>query len=499
MATLACHKFSSDSDNPTPPSLDDILQSRQQLLLELVEQFRRSDITPQAALDFEQALQEHFRETARLVEQHTLNSLEPTQVKTLPHHLNFQGSTYTRLHAKTNQTVSTLFGKVQLSRIGYRSICNNGEPAIFPLALSLGLIDGATPALASHAGVLAGSAGMTQRLVLQRLREENGIDWGVEKLRKVLALIAELIEPQRHEAQVQKLLELLELTRASKGKHKPVLSVSRDGITMSIRIKKGKVYEIATTGTLTVSDRRGKRLGTVYLAYCPQPGQERMSEELTRLIKEVLRRWQGPLPRLCYVSDAGASESGYFKSNLARMVHPHTKKRLKWIRVVDYYHASQRLWTMGECLFGKGQQQKAWVRKMQKWLLKPSGINRVLHSAAALGVRKKLEGERLKEFKKAYKYLSKRTKFLRYAEYRRLGLPLGSGVTEAACKTIYTQRLKLSGQLWSKPGAQIILDLRVLVISEVWDRAFRLALAIKAVAKVPTHEAERFQTPENAA
>jgi hypothetical protein len=52
--------------------------------------------------------------------------------------------------------------------------------------------------------------------------------------------------------------------------------------------------------------------------------------------------------------------------------------------VVDYYHASERLWTMADRLFGRGQRGTAWVRKMQKWLLQPGGVQRVLHSAAAL-------------------------------------------------------------------------------------------------------------------
>jgi hypothetical protein len=503
LATLASTKLPQDLDNPATPPLADILDSAKQQLLDLVDQFRSADVTPEATLRFERALQQQFRELGRQVLSHTLNSLEPDDVKSLPPHLNFQGSCYTRISAKTNQNVWTSFGQIRLLRCGYRSRCKNGDPTLFPLAQSLGLIEGATPALASHVGSLAAGAGMTQRLILQRLRQDNGIHWGSKKLRQVLSSLAEIMEPQRHESQVQKVLELLEQGRTSKGKHKPVLSVSRDGITLAIRIKKGKVYEVATTATVSVSDRSGKRLGTVYLAYSPEPGQDRMSRELTRLIEDVLRRWERQVPRLCYVSDAGASENGYFKRELAGMKHPRTNKRLGWIRVVDYYHASQRLWTLGECLFGKGQQQRGWVRKMQKWLLKPGGINRVLHSAAAYRSRKGLSGEASKEFEKAYSYLRKRTKYMRYASYREVGVPLGSGVTEAACKTIYTQRLKLSGQLWSKVGAQVVLDLRVLLISDVWDRAFLLALATIRVAKVPDREADReakrFQTPGNAA
>jgi hypothetical protein len=44
-------------------------------------------------------------------------------------------------------------------------------------------------------------------------------------------------------------------------------------------------------------------------------------------------------------------------------------------------------------------------------------------------------------------------------------LPIGSGVTEAACKTIYTQRMKLSGMRWDKEGAQRVLNLRVVLLS----------------------------------
>jgi hypothetical protein len=80
---------------------------------------------------------------------------------------------------------------------------------------------------------------------------------------------------------------------------------------------------------------------------------------------------------------------------------------------------------------------------MQKLLLKPGGVGRVLHSAAALRGRVKPRGKRLANFRRAYKYLQVRRQHLRYAEYRRVGLPIGSGVTEAACKTVYTQRLRV--------------------------------------------------------
>ncbi len=88
-----------------------------------------------------------------------------------------------------------------------------------------------------------------------------------------------------------------------------------------------------------------------------------------------------------------------------------------------------------------------------------------------------MAGKALAEFDTAYAYLRKRMKHMQYAAYRRVGVPLGSGVTEAGCKTIYTQRLKLSGMHWTAPGAQTILNLRVLQMSGVWDLAFQAFLA----------------------
>ncbi len=87
---------------------------------------------------------------------------------------------------------------------------------------------------------------------------------------------------------------------------------------------------------------------------------------------------------------------------------------------------------------------------MQKWLLKAGGVNRVLHSAAGLRDHYGLKGTKRSEFGKAYRYLQVRMKYMPYTAYRRVGVPLGSGVTEAGCKTVHTQRLKLSGMRWGK-------------------------------------------------
>lgn len=447
--------------------VEPILQRVQQV----VEQFRQERLTPTAMHRFEQQLQEEIRQIGRATIEWTCNQLEPAAAD-LAKHVWFENNEYTRLNAKTPQQVWTRFGQIRLRRVGYRPTDKSGDATLFPLAMSLGLVHGATPALAERAAHLMGASGMTQGQTLERLRHDHGVGWGVKKLRQVTEAVSQAVTEERHAVQVDKLLELLKQASASKGRHKPVLSVGRDGITLGMRCRGGSVYEVATTGTVSVQDRRGRRLATVYLAYTPEFGQQTMSTQLSRLVRDTLERWQGQLPRLCYVTDAGDNETTYYDKVLRNMKHPRSGEKLEWIRVVDYYHASERLWKMADLLFGKGQRSTGWARKMQKWLLKPGGVNRVLHSAAAFRDQYGLRGKKQTEFGRAYRYLRDRMQYMNYAKYRQVGVPRGSGVTEAACKTVYTQRLKLSGMRWKKPGAQTILNLRVLQLSGVWQAAY---------------------------
>ena len=74
---------------------------------------------------------------------------------------------------------------------------------------------------------------------------------------------------------------------------------------------------------------------------------------------------------------------------------------------------------------------------------------------------------------------------MRYTALKEQGLPIGSGVTEAACKTLATQRMKRSGMRWGEQGGQAILSFRALVQSNRFERAWTL-LAHTYKAEVTT-------------
>ena len=250
------------------------------------------------------------------------------------------------------------------------------------------------------------------------------------------------------------------------------MSAGRDGIFVPIR--KDAKYREAATATVAVLDRKGQRLGTVYLGHMPEAGQVTLSQQLTALLNAVLQGWQGPVPRLQYVTDGGHHPSDYFEKVLQNMVHPRTGQKLKWQWVLDYYHACLYLTKIAEALFGKETQAAAaWAAKMRRWLKdKKNGIGRVLHSAAAHAWRADLTKEEKVAYTEAYQYLQKRQGLMDYRTYRHQGLAIGSGITEAACKIVFTQRFKQSGMKWSLEGGQVVVDLRVIWLSRLWSTVF---------------------------
>jgi hypothetical protein len=362
------------------------------------------------------------------------------------------------------------------------------------LGLEAGL---ATPALTERVAQAATVA--TQNAVLAILKHDHGVCWSVATLRKVIAGAALGMELHRHDAAVAQVLAWLQKAHQSRGSRKPVLAVGRDGLMLPIRGE--ACYREGATATISVCDRRGQRLGTVYLGRMPEPGQETLSQQLTLLLEDVLRRWTGPLPRLAYITDGGYQQTRYYRQVLRRMSDSrHPGQRLKWAWVIDYYHACEYIYKMSEALFSDPKRAQAWARKMCRWLkTKPRGIHRVLHSAAAIRRCRIVVGAKRKQYRNAYNYLRKRIRFLDYCQYRRDHLPIGSGVTEAACKTVFTQRLKQSGMTWKLEGGQWIVDLRVVHLSGLWTQVYQAYLHAKMLPEMGTQAGSRDKRPQKVA
>ena len=409
------------------------------------------------------------------------NAIEPNEREALPGRCEFDDVEFSRRRQKTpvRGGVATLFGSISLERFAYEPLSearDQGHTSISPLEMQLGIVAGnATPALAERVGRLAASH--TESEVLEVLKSEHAVSFSKETLRKVTRAVGEGLADHLHEAQKQQLLSWLREARDSKGRYQPVLAVGRDGIMLPIRGE--STDREGCTGTISVPDRRGHRLGTVYLGQMPEEQQVTLSQSLTRLITDVLSAWDGPPPRLAYITDAGHHPTNYYWAVLQAMGDPRRPGRaLRWTRVVDFYHASSYVAKLAELLFeDDGPSRHAWLRRMNHLLKHDTqGVSRVLRSAAWLRSQRTLTKKQTTAYESARGYLRNHRAAMHYAQYRQLRIPIGSGVTEAACKTVFTQRFKESGMSWKltpKHSIQPILVLRLTQLSGVWDATFR--------------------------
>jgi len=145
------------------------------------------------------------------------------------------------------------------------------------------------------------------------------------------------------------------------------------------------------------------------------------------------------------------------------------------IQIVDWYHATERLWTVANASFTEGSDEaRDWVARCEK-LLAASRVETVINRLGVLrkqNARKKKVRETIDE---AIGYYRNNAERMRYRRYVRRGLFIGSGVIEAGCKHIVGQRLKQSGMRWALDGLRSILYLRLAVLNRQWPQQNRVA------------------------
>ncbi|MCH7688668.1 MAG: transposase [Planctomycetes bacterium] len=467
-----------------------VTQSQQEKIDQLVQAFLLQPVTPEATWQFENAVEDRLRELGRNILEVVYNRLEADTPGEMPKQVEYDRQQYSRKNEKTNNRngIGTVFGKIPLVRFSYEPLSearDDKQTSFSPLELCLGIVAGnASPALAERVGRAA--SGHTQQELLEFLEREHRVRWSAKVLRRVTAAVSHGVAEHLHQAQKEQLLAWLRAADGSKGRRKITLAVGRDGIMLPIRNE--KTYKEGAVATVTVYDRRGRRLGTIYLGQMPEAYQTTLSKELTRLLSELLEEWGGRWPRLVYITDAGYHPTEYFDNVLTQMEHPrHPGRLLEWTRIVDFYHASEYLAKLARVLFDDPRAAYAWQRRMRRLLKRePNAVFRILHSAAKHRSELRLTGQEEEVYRKAYQYLNNHKAHMDYREYRRLGLPIGSGITEAGCKTVFTQRFKESGMSWGIEGGGVILTLRLATMSQVWKTVYRQYLTTQPRPTIAT-------------
>ena len=144
------------------------------------------------------------------------------------------------------------------------------------------------------------------------------------------------------------------------------------------------------------------------------------------------------------------------------------------IQIVDLYHAREHLTDLSKFIYGPENKQATRWSRARIAQLDQGDVESVLSSMRRLrptGVKAK------EELRKTIKYFESNLTRMRYGEFRRQGLFVGSGVVEAGCKTVVGRRLKQSGMRWSVRGANDIITLRCVQLSGRWEESWALRAA----------------------
>jgi hypothetical protein len=128
------------------------------------------------------------------------------------------------------------------------------------------------------------------------------------------------------------------------------------------------------------------------------------------------------------------------------------------IQIVDLYHARQHLGDLVRRLHPRDErQQKAWMNVHQKRWLDQGKIEKLVQSLRSIQAR---DAEVAEKVRIEAEYFERNAARMRFPQFRKQHLFVGSGVIEAGCKTVIGSRLKRSGMFWTVRGANAILALR---------------------------------------
>jgi hypothetical protein len=212
-------------------------------------------------------------------------------------------------------------------------------------------------------------------------------------------------------------------------------------------------------GTIGFYDKAGERQHTIYMAATPEYGKATFLDRMDREVDRVKALY----PQAHYLGIADGARGNW------DFLEPRTETQ-----IVDFYHASEYLSDAADVLFwGKPREKESWLEDRCHSLKHESGAaGAILKEMKGLAtVNRRANGH--EDVEKAITYFGNQSKKGRmdYATWVEADLPIGSGVTEAACKVIVKQRLCGSGMKWTEDGAAAVLSVRSLTYTtERWSQ-----------------------------
>jgi hypothetical protein len=339
-----------------------------------------------------------------------------------------------------HQRYETPYGSVDVERHIYQT--SRGGRTYCPLEESGRFILNATPRYAKMVSAKYCRLGATA--VCDDLLECNGRGISVNYVKKISDYVGGIAQA-KEEAWEYALPEFDRPVHA--------ITIGLDGTCM---LMKESGWREAMCGSIGFYDADGERMHTIYTGAAPEYGKARFHEAFSREIERVKLRY----PEAIYIglADGAADNWSFLEGKTDR-------------QMIDFYHARGYV--------GKAVATIHWTNRQTVAEVEEDWSHDLKHTkGAARRILKRMEaslapmkrGERMRTLRDAATYFRNHAHRMQYWRHVEEQLPIGSGVTEAACKTLIKERLCKSGMRWKDAGAAALLSIRALKLTpQRWE------------------------------
>lgn len=348
------------------------------------------------------------------------------------------GSVKMTSKGKVTKEYEAPYGTVKLDRHVYQT--SEGGKVYCPLDDKARIVIHSTPKFAKM--VTYKYASLSAKDVACDLEENHSRHVAREYIQKLADYVGAIVESTEEQWEYE-LPEQKDLVKT--------ISISLDGTCILMK-KEG--YREAMTGNIALYNPEGERLHTIYIGAAPEYGKELFLKRLQDEVDKIKKKY----PKAAYVGIADGASINW----------PFLEKNTEY-QILDFYHVTEYLTKASYAFSTIEEKRKEWLRDICHRLKHEDGgaanILRELRDRLNEILDKKIKVAKVvkEELGKAVKYFSNQLNRMNYSKYRQKNFPIGSGITEAACKTLIKQRLCKSAMQWKTRGAKVVIALRALV------------------------------------
>lgn len=241
-------------------------------------------------------------------------------------------------------------------------------------------------------------------------------------------------------------------------------------------------YHNAMVGSVSFygsdAERKPQRLCSVYTARMPEEKSVEFKADFEKMVtsleSKVCSSEDNSIPKVL-LTDGHLMIKGYAKESAFLKDYE---------KCLDFYHATEHLSKASEAMYGEktGFSRGYYDKWRCRLKTDPAAPHAILRSLLNFRKRTPLAGKRKEALETEVTFFRKNKKLMKYYDFIKRGLPIGSGPIEAAAKTIVRQRMCRSGMSWSRIKGQYVLSVRAYVKSGLWDKAWEKYIELKKMA-----------------